>query len=518
MTHGNNITDKDPFFEINDVTRKIVNSSSSEIAIVQFDHNSERFTFRLNKNIEGHDMTECNKIEVHYKNTDATTLAETLGVYEITDLQVDPDDETKIVCTWLISQNATQRVGKLDFLLRFACVDTDGTIKYAWNTSIFTGIMVSAGLYNAEEILQLYTDVLEQWKQELFSASAEGVENIYTARASSLADIQTEKNKACDTVEQKGQSVADSLPDDYIKLSDKVKNVSNTLKGTAKSTNSLVSMHDVSPLEHIMSVNVKKKNNSITWSDIKVKKYGKNILDVANAPMYHCNPLNALYKWVRTGTGFKATFVRGGNITINHGMYIGTIDELKNKTITISAKFKGMGKNVIALNCTEIDGTTVQSTEDPGYYRPTGYTGASGTSVLIANNAKEATTDENVKVSFIVPDSTTYDRLYVSFYLALGGEITEDMIANNTAVTEWSDIQIEIGEGSPVSTEYVPYQEPVTYIPNEDGTIEGVTSLYPTTTLMTDTPGVIINCDYNRDINKAYDELTQAILSLGGNI
>ena len=30
--------------------------------------------------------------------------------------------------------------------------------------------------------------------------------------------------------------------------------------------------------------------------------------------------------------------------------------------------------------------------------------------------------------------------------------------------------------------------------------------------------GVIINCEYNRDINKAFEKLQQAIISLGGNI
>ena len=62
-----------------------------------------------------------------------------------------------------------------------------------------------------------------------------------------------------------------------------------------------------------------------------------------------------------------------------------------------------------------------------------------------------------------------------------------------------------------------PYQAQK-YIPSADGTVSGVKSLYPITTLMTDTAGVIINAEYNRDINKAFAELQQAIISLGGNI
>ena len=56
------------------------------------------------------------------------------------------------------------------------------------------------------------------------------------------------------------------------------------------------------------------------------------------------------------------------------------------------------------------------------------------------------------------------------------------------------------------------------YTPNADGTVNGVTSLYPNTILTTDTEGVIIDCEYNRDINKAFAELKAAIISLGGNV
>lgn len=51
-----------------------------------------------------------------------------------------------------------------------------------------------------------------------------------------------------------------------------------------------------------------------------------------------------------------------------------------------------------------------------------------------------------------------------------------------------------------------------------DGSVEGVTAICPVTTLKTDTQGIIIDCEYNRDINKAYKELINAIISLGGNI
>jgi hypothetical protein len=57
-------------------------------------------------------------------------------------------------------------------------------------------------------------------------------------------------------------------------------------------------------------------------------------------------------------------------------------------------------------------------------------------------------------------------------------------------------------------TKYEPYIEPTVYDVKADGTVEGVTSLYPNTTLYTDTQGAVIDVEYNRDINKAIQYLT----------
>lgn len=97
----------------------------------------------------------------------------------------------------------------------------------------------------------------------------------------------------------------------------------------------------------------------------------------------------------------------------------------------------------------------------------------------------------------------------------------QDYVFDNQTIK----IQIEKGE---VATVYEPYNIPdvtvnrvgentVTYyIPNADGSVDGVTSLYPVTTLTTDTEGVLIDVEYNRDINKAFDELQQAVKEIVG--
>ena len=66
------------------------------------------------------------------------------------------------------------------------------------------------------------------------------------------------------------------------------------------------------------------------------------------------------------------------------------------------------------------------------------------------------------------------------------------------------NFQIELGT---TTSAYGSHIEPILYTPNADGTISGVTSLYPTTTLISDTEGVTIKAEYNRDINKAFESL-----------
>lgn len=74
------------------------------------------------------------------------------------------------------------------------------------------------------------------------------------------------------------------------------------------------------------------------------------------------------------------------------------------------------------------------------------------------------------------------------------------------------NIQIEAGNKK---TAFEPCVVSAEYTVNEDG-VE-VVGMHPTTTLVVDAEGATINCTYNRDINKAFEEIRQAILSLGGN-
>lgn len=77
-----------------------------------------------------------------------------------------------------------------------------------------------------------------------------------------------------------------------------------------------------------------------------------------------------------------------------------------------------------------------------------------------------------------------------------------------------TNIQFEIGT---TPTEYEPYNEASReYTAAADGTVTGVMSIYPDMTLITE-PNALINCNYYKDIDKTFAELTTAIAMSGGN-
>ena len=76
-----------------------------------------------------------------------------------------------------------------------------------------------------------------------------------------------------------------------------------------------------------------------------------------------------------------------------------------------------------------------------------------------------------------------------------------------------TDLQIERASAA---TAYEPFTAKV-YTADPNGSFAGVTSLYPVTTLLPGSTGVSLTAKYNKDINKAFAALQQAIISLGGN-
>ena len=169
MAHIHEVIDSDKCFTIDPITRLIVNDvGNKKTQLIQNDHNSERFAFQLPRYIEGHDMSLCDKVEVHYINIDQSSNERSVGVYEVTDLALSEDNKS-VLLSWLISSNATRYVGVLSFAICFKCM-SDDVIEYSWNTAINSSIQITKGMYNSEIIIKDYIDVLEVWKEEFMSS------------------------------------------------------------------------------------------------------------------------------------------------------------------------------------------------------------------------------------------------------------------------------------------------------------------------------------------------------------
>lgn len=184
MAHLHNIYDSDSHFVIDKATREIKNESTKTITLIQFDHNSERFTFELPRHIDGHDMSLCNIVEVYYINIDRTKKQENHGCYKVDDLQVSPDSDDVVICSWLISEEATRLAGPLTFLLKFVCSAETGVIDYAWHSAIYTGVTVSNGIDDADIIAEQYMETIREWENRLLlvenSIGSSGISPIIT--------------------------------------------------------------------------------------------------------------------------------------------------------------------------------------------------------------------------------------------------------------------------------------------------------------------------------------------------
>ena len=236
--------------------------------------------------------------------------------------------------------------------------------------------------------------------------------------------------------------------------------VANALKGTV--SGEAVSMKDVSPLEH--SIVVELKSDTITdFSSVTLKKCGKNLLDLTsligksvttNGGTLSCGADGGI-----SGSGTASGYVgfAAFRLYLPKGKYI----------LSASGTFSNFGcyltfrdKNNVNLG----DGVANRPGGD-FVFNTENYPSYSYVDVTIKRN-------------------------------------------NDTALSGTAYFQIELGSGK--ATEYEPFKEPETY----NGAVKSVLSLYPTTTLLTDTEGVTITAEYNKDLNKAFEEIQQKLTAL----
>jgi hypothetical protein len=224
--HSHSVPDSDAYFVIDPITRKIENTNRKKTVIMQYDHNSERFTFELPRYVDGHDMLECTSVTVNVNNievvdtkeSDETEVVETRvnsDAPDMTDLRVHPEDPEKVISSWLISRNSTQLAGILSFHIEYKCTDANGDVVYEWATDSYDKIVVKARKKNGEAAVMEYTDILEQWRASIFGAGDSVMANITAEGEAQVAAVKAESTTQQAAVELKGAQTLDSIPEDY---------------------------------------------------------------------------------------------------------------------------------------------------------------------------------------------------------------------------------------------------------------------------------------------------------------
>ena len=219
--------------------------------------------------------------------------------------------------------------------------------------------------------------------------------------------------------------------------------IPNTASGTA------IAITDISPLEHILGVKARSKNKITSISQHTNTYITDGVITQINAD-------------TRSGLLFKVVATTNG---VTEALATLTANEIGRYSMTFSVK-EGLTQLVFGLGGTQRDTTVLLNTLPKGTY---------------------TISWENTNV-------------------------TQGTIS-------WCDMQIEEGT---TATPYTPHiadvstakvqryggnldTEPTTYDINADGTVEGVTSLYPTTTLVSDTEGIVLDVNYNADTKKYID-------------
>lgn len=265
-------------------------------------------------------------------------------------------------------------------------------------------------------------------------------------------------------------TVAENVPKVYHAGQMNVVENAECLKGSK--TDTAILLDDISPVSHEMAVKI--SSNTVTdLTAVKVKKQGKNLIPF---------PYLDLKLGTTTTNGIDFTVYEDGSILIN-----GTA------TISTSKYLYGSKTGMLGLKSgITISGSKNASddTQQANVYFMCNYYDSTGT---MHQGLVASTTSIGTKT---ITDNWKGLGIYIN--------IPKGKTLNNLLIKP----QLKIGT---TATDYELYISPIEYIPNADGTVEGVTSLYPNTTLTTDTDGVIINCEYYKDVDKAFDELTQAI-------
>lgn len=270
-----------------------------------------------------------------------------------------------------------------------------------------------------------------------------------------LKDVETAKAAAMTEIDNRDRSL-----------------IANAIKKTA--TGNVVVLDDVSPFKH--TIKVKAISDTADISTVNVFRCGGNMLDIEGREVVDFGGASSTTQRRFTGNGIIKGFAYNNyyapdNVTSfekhkngfsfsNNGTqtsYGIGFDFKTTPNITYVVYFQDM-TNRIFITEYDKDGNFLRYKSAPG----------------IKHGARVYTTGENTEwiVISVQNESNNQSREYNDFYI-----------------------------GVDTFNGFEEFKEATTHSVNADGTVEGVTSLYPITTLIPDTEGVELEVAYNIDTN-----------------
>ena len=161
---------------------------------VEYDDDVLQLDFKMPRYVSNTDLSAFS-IRINYINSKGES-----DVYTIRDAVIG---EQYITFSWLVGPTATRYRGNTKFNVCAKIVKDDGAVDREFNTTIAT-LPVLEGLEVDESIVTEYSDIIEQWKRELFGIGD-------TEEASIKAVSQAEQ----DAIANEGARVLSTIPVDY---------------------------------------------------------------------------------------------------------------------------------------------------------------------------------------------------------------------------------------------------------------------------------------------------------------
>ena len=189
---GTSVIDKT--LVIDNYLRMIQIPSSITNLGVENDDDVLRLNFRMPRYLGKTDLSTFS-VRINYLNAKGES-----DVYTVSDLEIVGDNLT---FSWLVGPTATKYKGNTKFNVCMRTVDADFYVLKEYNTTIAT-LPVLEGLECEESVVEYYSDILEQWKSQLFGIGD-------TEEAKLLAKSKEEQ----DNIANKGAEVLATIPEDY---------------------------------------------------------------------------------------------------------------------------------------------------------------------------------------------------------------------------------------------------------------------------------------------------------------